>query len=89
MAVHGALLGAAGAKAKAGYLVSVRGARLQVGRLDDIADDLRIDAICTTRGDSNILYEFTIDAAGQRLMSGRATVVLDAGTLENAHGRPS
>jgi predicted hotdog family 3-hydroxylacyl-ACP dehydratase len=89
MAVHGASLGAAGAKAKAGYLVSVRGARLQVGRLDDIADDLRIEALCTTRGDNNILYEFNIDAAGQRLISGRATVVLDAGTLESTRGRPS
>ena len=38
MAVHGALLAPAdGARAKAGYLVSVRGARLHVASLDDIA----------------------------------------------------
>jgi predicted hotdog family 3-hydroxylacyl-ACP dehydratase len=90
MAVHGALLGAASnAAAKVGYLVSVRGARLRVGRLDDIADDLRIEAICTTRGDNNILYEFSIEAAGQPLISGRATVVPDADALESTRGRPS
>ncbi len=82
MAVHGALLAPpATAHAQVGYLVSVRGARLWVDRLDLIADELRISAACDTRSDNHILYAFTVDAGTQRLLEGRATVVLDATAL--------
>lgn len=79
MAVHGALLAPKDrACARVGYLVSVRGAQLHVPRLDNIADDLVVEAACITRSDDNILYRFRISAAGQQLLDGRATVVLNA-----------
>ena len=79
MAVHGALLAAPDhAVARAGYLVSVRGTRLHVLRLDDIADDLAIDATCITRSANNILYQFNLRAGEQFLLTGRAAVVVNA-----------
>ncbi len=82
MAVHGALLAPADASsARVGYLVSARGTKLHVPRLDDIAADLRVEASCITRSENNILYQFSLSAAGRLLLDGRATVVLDAGAL--------
>ncbi len=81
MAVHGAVLAPAGAPARAGYLISVRGTRLLVARLDDVAADLMIEAECVTRGGNQILYNFSVGAAGQLLLTGRAAVVLDADKL--------
>jgi len=82
MAVHGALLAPAdGTSARVGYLVSARGTRLHVPRLDDIAADLRVEASCITHSENNILYQFSLSAAGRLLLDGRATVVLDAGAL--------
>ena len=82
MAVHGALLAPAGSNsARVGYLVSVRGAQLHVARLDDIAADLRVEAICITHSENNILYQFSVSAAGRLLLEGRAAVVLNAEAL--------
>ena len=82
MAVHGALLSPPGSTiARVGYLVSVRGTQIHVPRLDDIAADLLIEATCITRNENNILYQFSVSAAGQLLLDGRAAVVLDADAL--------
>ena len=82
MAVHGALLASAdGTRPRIGYLVSVRGTRLHVPRLDDIAADLMVEATCITRSEKNILYQFSVSAAGHLLLDGRAAVVLNAGIL--------
>lgn len=90
MAVHGALLAPPEAsRARIGYLVSVRGARLLVPRLDDIAADLRIDASCITRGENTILYQFSVSAAGRLLLDGRAAVVLDAEVATTLSGNAS
>jgi predicted hotdog family 3-hydroxylacyl-ACP dehydratase len=87
MAVHGALLAPPdSSSARVGYLVSVRGAQLHVGRLDDIAFDLRVEATCITRSDNNILYQFSVSAAGQLLLDGRAAVVLNADALTPTSG---
>lgn len=87
MAVHGALLAPPdGAGAKAGYLVSVRGTQLHVPRLDDIAADLLVEAGCITRSENNILYQFSVSAAGRVLLAGRAAVVLDAEAHEPTFG---
>lgn len=76
MAVHGALL--LGAASKPGYLASVRGVRLHVRRLDDIAADLRVESQRLSGDASTVLYSFGIFADGLPLLEGRATVVLDA-----------
>ncbi len=82
MAVHGALLAPPdGSSARVGYLVSVRGTQLYVPRLDDIAADLWVEATCITRSENNILYQFSVSAAGRLLLDGRAAVVLDAEAL--------
>jgi len=82
MAVHGALLAPAdGTCARVGYLVSVRGTKLHVPRLDDIAADLLVEAACITRSENNVLYQFSVSAAGRPLLDGRAAVVLNADAL--------
>lgn len=77
MAVHGALR-ASNQTSGAGYLVSVRGAKLHVPRLDDIAADLIVKASCITFSENNLLYQFEVLAEGRLLLEGRAAVVLDA-----------
>ena len=89
MAVHGALLAPDGARPKAGYLVSVRGAHFFVGRLDDIAADLQVIATCITHGENNMLYQFSIGVGGRILLEGRAAVVLNAALLTPASGDKS
>jgi predicted hotdog family 3-hydroxylacyl-ACP dehydratase len=87
MAVHGALLAPPdSSSARVGYLVSVRGTQLRVPRLDDIAADLLVQALCITRSADNVLYQFSVSAAGRLLLDGRATVVLDAGALTPTSG---
>ena len=87
MAVHGALLAAPGsAGARVGYLVSARGTQLHVPRLDDIAADLLVEATCVTRSENNILYQFSVSAAGRLLLNGRATVVINADALTPTPG---
>ena len=78
MAVHGALLAPPAAAPQAGYLASVRGVDFHVARLDDIADPLEIVAERLSGSDNSILYQFTVSAAGRPLLSGRASVILDA-----------
>ena len=82
MAAHGALLAAADSAPRAGYLASVRGVELHVARLDDIAADLEVEAERLSGDDNTILYGFRVSAAGRELLSGRATVVLDASLLD-------
>lgn len=83
MAAHGALLAAPGSAPRAGYLASVRGVDLEVARLDDIGADLDIEAERLSGDDNTILYGFSVSAADRLLLSGRATVVLDADKLGN------
>ena len=89
MAVHGALIAqsplnaaskAAGAP-KAGYLVSVRGVTLHVERLDDLSAALTIHAERFMGDAGTIVYSFAVHAEFKLLLSGRATVVLDAPLL--------
>jgi len=89
MAAHGALLAAGASKPGAGYLASVRSVELHVLRLDDIDSDLDIEAERLSGDDNIILYGFRICAADHVLLSGRATVVLNAEKLGgDKTGRP-
>jgi len=76
MAVHGALL-ADGAEPRPGFLASVRSAVLHVGRLDDIAQDLEVEALRVTGDSGTVLYDFTLRAGDRLLLEGRAAIVLD------------
>ncbi len=82
MAIHGALSAAQDSpRPKVGYLVSVRGVKMHVARLDDIAEDLLIKATCVMANENNMLYEFTVSTINQLLLEGRAAVVLNAEQL--------
>ena len=85
MAVHGALLAAPGSEsARTGFLLSVRGATLHTLRLDDLDTDLDIEAICIHSSGDNILYQFTLQAAGRLVLDGRAAVMLNADIARGA-----
>jgi predicted hotdog family 3-hydroxylacyl-ACP dehydratase len=82
MALHGALAGgapAAGAPSRVGLLASVRDVRLHVLRLDDIESDLICEAAHLAGDSLTALYEFALRDRDRILLSGRASVVLDAG----------
>lgn len=88
MAVHGAVLAPPEqVSARVGYLVSVRGVYLYVARLDDIADELIVAATCITRDENNVLYQFSVSAAGRLLLEGRAAVVINAEALAPSPGK--
>lgn len=88
IAVHGALVAGAldaepGASPPAGspvagLLVGVRGVRFHATRLD-VEDDLVCDAVRVAGDRGTALYEFELRGGAMRLLSGRATVVFDAG----------
>jgi predicted hotdog family 3-hydroxylacyl-ACP dehydratase len=77
MALHGALLSAR--PIAAGYLVSVRNLRLHVSYLDDLDDSLTVDAKRLMGGAEGLVYEFTVSARNDTLLSGRLTVSLFQG----------
>jgi predicted hotdog family 3-hydroxylacyl-ACP dehydratase len=76
MALHDALAG--GGASEAGFLASVRDVRQYVRRLDDIESDLICEVTLIAANDFTALYEFTLGEGLRRLLTGRATVVLDA-----------
>lgn len=78
MAVHGALLAPNQAPPRSGFLASVRNAILHVGRLDDIAADLTMQATLFSSDGNNVLYDFSIHAEGRLLLEGRAAVIINA-----------
>lgn len=81
MAVHGALVAPPGGAPRPGYLASVRGVEFAVDRLDTVSGPLDIRAERLTGNGNQILYTFTVAAAGAALVSGRAAVILDADVL--------
>jgi predicted hotdog family 3-hydroxylacyl-ACP dehydratase len=89
MAVHGAILAEASAgRPRAGLLASVRGVRLWVTRLDDVESDLLCEVLRIMGDEGTALYEFELRSAASRLISGRATVVLDAGRIAKGGSPP-
>jgi predicted hotdog family 3-hydroxylacyl-ACP dehydratase len=79
MAVHGALSAdAASTRPRAGLLAGVRSIRMHAARLDTVATDLICQATRIAGSEDSALYEFELRSSDSPLMSGRATVVLDA-----------
>jgi predicted hotdog family 3-hydroxylacyl-ACP dehydratase len=82
MALHGALAGGAdrtSAAPELGLLASVREVRLFTQRLDDIESDLICTASLLAGDSTTALYEFVLQEERRILLTGRASVVLDAG----------
>lgn len=89
MAVHGALLARGSAqRPRSGLLASVRGVRMRVLRLDDIGSSLLCEVVRVLGDRDTALYEFELRSSASSLMSGRATVVLDAGRLVSGTAPP-
>lgn len=82
MAVHGGLVTADGQPPRQGYLASVRGVRFHTLRLDDQGADLQIEAERLSGDARQVLYRFSVSAAGKALLDGRAAVILDAEGLQ-------
>ena len=82
MALHGALTAqstSGGAPVRVGLLASVRDVRPRVLRLDDIESDLICGVSQLAADGFTALYEFELRADERTLLSGRASVVLNAG----------
>ena len=78
MALHGGLLAPEGAEPSAGFLASARGVRFAVDRFDDVDGALRVQARRLSGDARQVLYEFAVkDAADRLLAEGRAVVVLN------------
>jgi predicted hotdog family 3-hydroxylacyl-ACP dehydratase len=78
MAVHGRLTGAVSARPRTGYIVGVRALAWSRARLDDLAGDLEIAAVKLAGDGAGVIYRFSVGAEGQVILSGRATVILEA-----------
>jgi predicted hotdog family 3-hydroxylacyl-ACP dehydratase len=76
MAVHGGLKARdAGAVARPGLLVALRGVELHVAWIDDLPDALECVAELLTDGDTGWQYAFRIQHDGTLLATGRAAVM--------------
>jgi predicted hotdog family 3-hydroxylacyl-ACP dehydratase len=77
MAVHGALCAREqGATApRPGMLVSLRGVRLAVDRVDTLTGTLHVHAQCLIADESGAQYIFRIEHDGEEIASGRAAVI--------------
>lgn len=78
MAVHGAWDAKFDTKPRAGFLAALRDVSCTTMRLDDLGDDLVIAAEKVMGDEARVIYQFNIHSGATRIMSGRATVVLDA-----------
>lgn len=77
IAIHSVLNAAPlGAAPVAGMLVSARGVKLHVDRLDDIEEDLLVRASRLGGDSTALLYDFSIGHSSRELLSGRASIVL-------------
>ncbi|PLK47895.1 3-hydroxylacyl-ACP dehydratase [Uliginosibacterium sp. TH139] len=77
MAVHGALRAGTDTAPRAGFLTSVREVEFHTDRLDQ-AEQLEVHAECLSGEGNHLMYAFRIEAASRTLVSGRASVMLDA-----------
>ena len=82
MAVHGGLTGQVNQRPRAGLLVSVRDVVTRVKYLSDYKDDLQIEAEQLMAGENSVTYSFSLHIGDAELLSGRATVVLDAASVK-------
>ena len=81
MALHGFFGNPTGNRPRAGYLVGLRDVSYSTPRLDTLSDDLVIDAEKLLGDDVRVIYQFALHAGERLILSGRATVVLDADKL--------
>lgn len=84
MAVHGALTGKVAGRPRAGYLAALRDVAWRGERLDAHEGPLTIAADLVMGDETRVIYRFAVSAADGEILSGRATVVLDADAVRAA-----
>jgi len=84
MALHGALGASQRRLPRAGYLVSVRAVVCPAVELDCQPGELTVEAERVLGDHDQAVYAFAVRADRVELLSGRATVVLDAGVVFDA-----
>lgn len=82
MAVHGGLSASVAGRPTAGYLASLREVACRQKRLDAPQGDLVVEAERLMGDEGRVIYRFTLWVGETEMVSGRATVVLDAGAVE-------
>jgi predicted hotdog family 3-hydroxylacyl-ACP dehydratase len=78
MAAHGRLAGAVSARPRAGFIASLRDVQCRCARLDQLDAALEISATRLMGDEHNVMYAFAVSCGSHELVSGRATVVLQA-----------
>ncbi len=86
MAVHSALLAHSAGKPAIGYLASVRDTHWFRARLDDVQADVWVQAERISGDERMVLYRFELTAERERLLTGRASVLIDAGRVGTPMG---
>jgi predicted hotdog family 3-hydroxylacyl-ACP dehydratase len=86
MALHGALGGGQRGRPRAGLLVSLRSTVCAVAELDSEPGELIVEAERLMGEDDRVMYAFRLRSGDRELLSGRATVVLDAGAAAAVPG---
>ena len=78
MAVHVGLLEERGRKQTiaVGYLGAVKNLTLRAGRLDDVKEDLTVQATRLVGQVGSFIYTFRVSAGPQELLDGRASIFL-------------
>lgn len=78
MALHGGLSAPPGTPPKPGFLAAARGVVMHVSDLASVPGPLHVHATRQVGDDRQAVYQFSLqDEAGEVLVSGRATVVLN------------
>jgi predicted hotdog family 3-hydroxylacyl-ACP dehydratase len=75
---HGRLASSNQSKPAAGFLASLRDVALAVDRLDDVADTLTVHVQRLADSGESVMCRFSIRAHDRELVSGRATLLLEA-----------
>ncbi|HWE71646.1 MAG TPA: phosphotransferase [Stellaceae bacterium] len=79
MAAHGRLAGAVSERPRAGFIASLRDVQCRCAWLDRFDAALEIGAIKLMGDEHNVMYAFAVACGTQEIVTGRATVVLQAG----------
>lgn len=80
MAVHGTLSGSVAGRPRAGYLASLRDVVCHRATLGS-AEELTIVAESLMGDETRVMYAFSVSAGAEKIITGRATVVLDISNL--------
>jgi predicted hotdog family 3-hydroxylacyl-ACP dehydratase len=76
MAVHGGLISSAqNERPSLGYLAAIRNLTLYIQRLDNIKEDLIIEAKRMMGDETTCIYEFSMHSGGINLIAGRASAI--------------